>query len=99
MNRSDSKADAARKAELKAKRLAKSIRAHWAAMTPKQHAARVRKMLAGRGVTPRKPRKPTAKALKLRKSLKAHWAAMSPAQHAARVRKMLAGRGLKPKSK
>ena len=33
--------------------LKRSIKAHWDAMTPKERAARVRKMLAGRGLKPR----------------------------------------------
>src|SRR5687768_1884432 len=34
----------------KSERLRKSIKAHWASMTPAQREARIRKMLAGRGL-------------------------------------------------
>jgi hypothetical protein len=37
----------------KSAKLRKSIKAHWDAMTPKQRADRVRKMLAGRGLKPK----------------------------------------------
>lgn len=82
--------------------LRRSIKAHWASMTPAQRKARVKKMLAGRGLKPKskaeKSKPPTAKSLALKKSIKAHWAKMTSAERAARVKKMLAGRGLKPKS-
>ena len=70
-------------------------------MTPKQRAARVKKMLAGRGLKPKAKKKgrPSKKSLALRKAISSHWASMTPAQRAARVKKMLAGRGLKPKTR
>ncbi len=34
--------------------LKRSIKAHWASMSPKERAARVRRMLAGRGLKPKK---------------------------------------------
>jgi hypothetical protein len=39
----------------KSERLRKSIRAHWAKMTPEQREARIRKMLAGRGLQRKAP--------------------------------------------
>ena len=43
-----SAAMSARSAKLK-----KALKSHWASMTPAQRAARVRKMLAGRGLKPK----------------------------------------------
>ncbi len=43
------KAQAQKSAALK-----KAIKAHWAAMTPKERADRVRRMLKGRGLKPKK---------------------------------------------
>ena len=68
-------------------------------MTPAQRKARIKKMLAARGLKPKPKKAPTAKGLALRKSIKAHWDAMTPAQRKSRIRKMLAARGLKPKAK
>jgi|GEM_PF-2904360 len=81
-------------------KLSRSIKSHWDAMTPKRRAARIKKMLAARGLKPKpKPKgRPSARSLQLKASLKAHWDAMTPAARAARVKKMLAGRGLKPKA-
>jgi hypothetical protein len=39
----------------KSERLRRSIKAHWAAMTPEQREARIRKMLAGRGLQRKAP--------------------------------------------
>jgi hypothetical protein len=70
-------------------------------MTKAEHEARVRKMLAGRGLKP-KPKKtkpPTARSVAIRKAVRSHWKKMTPAERQARVARMLAGRGLKPKGK
>lgn len=93
----------------KAEKLRESIKAHWASMTPAEHAARVKKMLAGRGLKPKKPPKPLTpkdlakkaalKSQRLKAAIKSHWAKMSKADRAARVKRMLAGRGLKPTKK
>jgi hypothetical protein len=40
----------------KSERLRRSIKAHWAAMSPEQREARIRKMLAGRGLRRKGPR-------------------------------------------
>lgn len=84
----------------KGAKLSRSIKAHWDTMSPKQRAARIKKMLAARGLKPKPKKKgpPSARSVKLKQSIKAHWDAMTPAERAARVRKMLAGRGLKPKA-
>jgi hypothetical protein len=90
----------------KSARLRSAIRAHWANMSPEARAARVKRMLAGRGLKPADAKggkgargaAATPKSSRLRSALKAHWAAMSPKERAERVKKMLAGRGLKPKA-
>jgi hypothetical protein len=94
----------------KTKRLRAAIRAHWAGMSAKERAERVRRMLAGRGLKPAargaagrasgkaKATKGSQKTSRLRSALKAHWASMSPEVRAERVRRMLAGRGLSPKA-
>ena len=90
----------ARAAGVKSAKLKKSIKAHWASMSKQEREARIRRMLAARGLKP-KPKSnkpPSAKSLALRKSIKAHWDHMTKAQRAARVKKMLAGRGLLPKA-
>ncbi len=79
-------------------KLSRSIKAHWDKLSPKHRAARIKRMLAARGLKPKKKGPPSARSLKLKASIKAHWDAMTPAQRAARVKKMLAGRGLKPKA-
>lgn len=78
----------------------RSVKAHWATLSPRQHAARVRKMLAARGLKPKPKRKgpPSPRALKIKAALQAHWDHLGAAERAARVKKMLAGRGLKPKA-
>lgn len=85
----------------KGEKLSHSIKAHWDSMTAKQRAARVKKMLAGRGLKPKPKKKgpPSKKSLALRKAISSHWAKMTASERAARVRRMLAGRGLKPKAK
>jgi hypothetical protein len=95
----------------KSKRLRTAVRAHWASLSPRERAERVKRMLAGRGLAPRAAgkapgRRPAAtgrpaaarKSARLRSAVKAHWASMSPQARADRVKRMLAGRGLKPKS-
>jgi hypothetical protein len=81
-------------------KLSRSIKAHWDTMSPAKRAARIKKMLAARGLKPKPKRTgpPSARSVKLKASLKAHWDALTPAARAARVKKMLAGRGLKPKA-
>ena len=87
----------ARKAEATAKPPAKKKRKNpWKSMTPEQREARVRKMLAGRGLKPKPKGKGPAKPKKKRKNPCAN---MTPQQREARVKKMLAARGLKPKKK
>jgi hypothetical protein len=46
----DSIARVPEKIAQKSERLRKSIKAHWASMTPAEREARIRKMLAGRGL-------------------------------------------------
>jgi hypothetical protein len=82
----------------KGAKLKKSLKAAWAKLTPAQHKARVKKMLAGRGLKPKAKKAPTAKGLKLKKAIKASWARMTPEQRAERIAKMQRGRGLKPKA-
>src|SRR5689334_23216128 len=67
----------------KVSRLKESLKAHWAKLTPAQHKARIKKMLAGRGLKPvpesvkaRRAASPRSKALK--KAIKASWAKMTP---------------------
>jgi hypothetical protein len=43
-----------KRAAEKSKKLQKSIKASWARYTPAERAARIRKMLAGRGLKPKK---------------------------------------------
>ena len=83
--------------------LKKALKAHWAKMTPAQRQARIKKMLAGRGLKPipadvkaKRAANPRSKALK--RAIKAHWDSMTPEQRKARIKKMLAARGLKPKA-
>jgi predicted Fe-S protein YdhL (DUF1289 family) len=80
------------------KKIGAKVKAAWARYTPKERAARIKKMLAARGLKPKVARAPTAKGKKLQKAIKASWARMTPEQRAARVRKMLAARGLKPRA-
>lgn len=67
----------------------------WASYTPAERAARVRKMLAGRGLKPKAKKPLTAMALKVRKSMKAYWSSMKGKAREARIAVMLKGRGLK----
>jgi hypothetical protein len=80
------------------KKIGAKVKAAWARYTPKQRAARVKKMLAARGLKPKAKRAPTAKGKKLKRAIKASWAKMTPEQRAARIAKMQKGRGLKPKA-
>jgi hypothetical protein len=83
----------------KGAKLKKSLKAAWAKLTPAQHKARVKKMLAGRGLKPKAKRAPTAKGRRLKKAIKASWARMTPEQRAERIARMQKGRGLKPKAR
>ena len=81
----------------KASKLRVATKATWASYSKAQRAARIKKMLAARGLKPKVKKPPTKTGLKIKKALKSHWAAMSSKDRAARVRRMLAGRGLKPR--
>ncbi len=93
----------------KSEKLRAAIKAHWAGMSKAEHEARVRRMLAARGLKPKAPKKPPTpaeiakkaaeKSARLRKAVAAHWKRMSRTERQARVRRMLAGRGLKPAAK
>jgi hypothetical protein len=54
-------AKVAAKVAQKSESLRKSLKAHWAKMTPAQRKARVRKMLAGRGLKPKGTTKTSSK--------------------------------------
>ena len=80
------------------KKIGAKVKAAWARYTPKERAARIRKMLAARGLKPKGKKVPTARGLALKKAIKASWAKMTPQQRAERIAKMQRGRGLKPKT-
>ena len=78
--------------------LKSALKASWARYTPRERAARIKKMLAARGLKPKVKKPPTARGLALQKAIKASWAKMTPEQRAERIAKMQKGRGLKPKA-
>ena len=71
----------------------------WDTATPAQKAARVKKMLAARGLKPKPAALKAGGKKPATKTWKSWWDTATEKQKADRVRKMQAGRGLKPKTR